>query len=67
MSWVIFVAPENTSQADTIIVGPFNSPVRADMAMEKIERLYDNVACMVMETFPPKEIPTMFLEDWEKQ
>ena len=62
MSWVVFVAPENTSQADTIIVGPFTYQHGAERAVEKIERLYDNVACMVMQTTPAWGIANMLPE-----
>lgn len=61
MSWVVFVAPGHTSQADTIIVGPFRSIDRAEDAMARIERIHgERVACMVMDCLPAADIPWMF-------
>lgn len=51
--YVIFVAFEGTSQADTILVGPYRSWDRAERRRKAIERKYSpGVAAMVMDLLP---------------
>lgn len=58
------VVPEDSTQADTIIVGPYQNYDRAERAIARIERLCNRkddrvVACMIMDCVPDVAIATI--------
>lgn len=64
MKFVIFAAPAGSSQADTILIGPYTSYARADKDATEIGDKYEHMTCIVLELSPPSRIPHSLMEEW---